>query len=412
MAENENRPIIIKKVVEEAHDEHHGGAWKVAYADFVTAMMAFFLLLWILSSSEKETLEGLAEHFSPNVTESTMVGGLGPLEGSSVSPDGTASASNAPLPQNAAPDFGQADPLSGTGSGSNGETEKVVEYEPAPNQSGGGSGPSVSDGQMQSELQEAMRRKDQQSFEDLEEQITQAMQSAPDLKPLIPNVVFDRTEEGLRIQIVDQEGQSMFESGSAEVVGRTKQLMALVGKAISNLPNEVIVSGHTDAVPFANEGAETGYGNWELSADRANAVRRIFLNADMTDERFRRVSGLADQEPFKPDDPRHPSNRRISVVLAYLDAPEAPQMSGEQQAPSPGKGQPTAPNPDAALDPYHGQQHRKFDTGDWVRPEGYEPPSLGDTVTIDEVKDRLEDGKTVVPPDAESAAEPEENAGH
>ncbi|MHA6346948.1 OmpA family protein [Roseivivax sp. CAU 1761] len=216
----------------------------------------------------------------------------------------------------AMPQFGQQDPM---GASSAGEAEAVVEYEERPE-------PSEEARQLQGELQEALKKKDGQSFAELEEQIVQAMNEVPDLKPLIPHVIFDQTEEGLRVQIIDQEGQSMFDSGSAVVGERTKALLRLIGEAISKLPNDVLISGHTDAVPFGNERQETGYGNWELSADRANATRRVFINSGITAERVVRVSGLADTDPFDAEDPRSPTNRRISVVLGYSKAPSPDEI--------------------------------------------------------------------------------------
>jgi chemotaxis protein MotB len=312
MAKKEIQPII-KKVIVEEHGGHHGGAWKVAYADFVTAMMAFFLLMWILASAEEEQKKGLADYFTPTLNPQPGMGGDGPLDGTTIGPPGTLNSSNSPMSAVAVPNFGQADPMSET----RGEPQVVVEY---------AEGPSEAAKSVQDELQKAMEEKDHQAFADIEKQIVQAMNEVPDLKPLIPNVLFDETEEGLRIQIVDQNGQSMFPSGSAQVTDRTKKLLQLVGSMIAKLPNDVIISGHTDAVPFANEMAETGYGNWELSADRANATRRIFTTSGVELGRVSRVAGLADTDPLKPEDPVDPSNRRMSVVLEYMKAPSAEEI--------------------------------------------------------------------------------------
>ena len=305
-----NEPVIVKKVIVEEHGGHHGGAWKVAYADFVTAMMAFFLLMWILASAEEEQKKGLADYFTPTINPQPGLGGNGPLDGTTIGPDGTMNSSNSPMSTVALPTFGQSDPLQAK----SGEPEVVVEYE---------QGPSDAAKALQSELQEALKEKDRQKFSELEDKIVQAMNAVPDLQPLIPNVLFDETEEGLRIQIIDQEGESMFASGSALVEGRTRKLLKLVGELIAQLPNGLLISGHTDAVPFANENAETGYGNWELSADRANATRRIFTTSGVDIERINRVAGLADTEPLKAEDPKHASNRRMSVVLEYAKAPSA-----------------------------------------------------------------------------------------
>ncbi len=329
MAEKDERPIIIKKIVEDDHDDHHGGAWKVAYADFVTAMMAFFMVLWILSVTEEEVLVGIADYFTPTLVVQPGLGGDGPLDGTTVGEPGTLSSSNSPVNTVAIPDISKVDPFEIPDESDPSE----FEYED----------PSLIDigmvaqqtdeeiAQIQEELKEALREKDDQSFEELEQKIVQAMNEVPDLKPLIPNVIFDKTEEGLRIQIIDQAGRSMFKSGSAVVEGKTKELMQLLGTSIAKLPNPVIISGHTDAVPFANSGGERGYGNWELSADRANATRRIFLGSGIPEEQISRVSGLAATEPLVVEDPKDPKNRRISVVLKYAEAPDIALIEGAVQ---------------------------------------------------------------------------------
>lgn len=308
MADQENRPIIIKKIVEDDHDDHHGGAWKVAYADFVTAMMAFFMVLWILSVTEEEVLEGIADYFTPTLVVQPGLGGDGPLDGSTVGEPGTLTSSNSPVSTVAVPNFA-----------------KDAQFE-VPNDNIPGDNIETMDPKqevidIQKEMQEALREKDEETFEELKKKIVQAMNEVPDLRPLIPNVIFDKIEEGLRIQIVDQEGKSMFASGSSLVVGRTKRLMQLVGGALKDLPNSAIISGHTDSVPFANDNGEVGYGNWELSADRANATRRIFITSGVSDDRITRVSGLSDTDPLVPEAPEDATNRRISVVVEYATAP-------------------------------------------------------------------------------------------
>lgn len=322
MAKDERPIIIIKKVIDDDHDDHHGGAWKVAYADFVTAMMAFFLLMWILSSVEEKKLEGLADFFTPTISIQSGLGGDGPLDGVTIGDPGTLSSSNSPANTVAIPDIGKTDPVDIDDPEKNSpeteqqtsETENMVAaHEEAV--------------QTHEDLKKALKTKDEESFEELEQKIVQAMNEVPDLKPLIPNVIFDKTDEGLRIQIIDQDGRTMFKSGSARIEGRTKALMQLVGASIAQLPNKVIISGHTDAVPYSNEGGETGYGNWELSADRANSTRRIFLTSGIERQRIARVSGLADTEPLKPEDPTDASNRRISVVLQYAKAPDLQEIS-------------------------------------------------------------------------------------
>lgn len=179
---------------------------------------------------------------------------------------------------------------------------------------------------------------DDARFKAVQQEITQAMKAAPDLKPLLKNVLFQKTTEGLRIQIVDQNGKAMFSSGSAKVTGPTLVLMQRLGKAIAGLPNKIRISGHTDAVPYA-DGASRD--NWELSSERANAVRRVFLSAGVDRGRVSRISGLADTDPLNPDDPRDPRNRRISVLLSY-GAGAAPKLPAGVEA-VPAKSGPHAP---------------------------------------------------------------------
>ena len=315
------KPIIIKKVYEEGGGGHHGGAWKVAYADFVTAMMAFFLLLWILNSTTEEQKTGLSDYFAPSTSEQGGPGGDGIQSGMTVGPPGTMTSSNSPMNTVATPLFGQQDPMGATSAGI---AEGTTEHDGDPAK--------AEAAELAQDLSEAVRKKDEQSFKDLEEQIVQAMNEHPDLEPLVPNIIFEKTEEGLMIQIVDQDGKSMFDSGSAKIGDRTNKLMSLLGRSISQLPNDIVISGHTDAVPFADEGGTEGYGNWELSSDRANATRRVFLDADVSSNRFVRVSGLADTTPLVEEDPLDPRNRRISVVLKYMQGPSLEDAMAIQTA--------------------------------------------------------------------------------
>ena len=315
-AGKKERPIIIKKIVDGGHHGHHGGAWKVAYADFVTAMMAFFLLLWILNSVQEETLEGIADYFTPTMVPQAGLGGSGLMGGETLGEKGTLNSSNSPMLTIAVPDVGMDDPGKmeevtevATEEPRDSQVSVVVEYEAV----SATTDQSAIDAVMQ-ELQEDLKAQNDQAFDEIQATINQAMQSIPDLDPLIPNVIFEPTPEGLRIQIVDQDGQDMFPSGSSKMYEKTKKLVTLVGEAIATLSNELVITGHTDAVPFTKD---DGYGNWELSSDRANATRRTLLSAGVDVSRVQRVSGVADNHPLIVDDPKHPSNRRISIVLMY-----------------------------------------------------------------------------------------------
>ncbi len=294
MAKDENRPVIIKKVKKVSGHGHHGGAWKVAYADFVTAMMAFFLLLWLLNATTEEQKRGIADYFSPHSVAPSSSGAGGVMGGQSMDLEGTLNSDRSPvgitisIPSSTE----EADP-----------TEQADESEAA------ATSPSeISDEALERELAE----REAEQFEAAEEALRQAIQAMPELQDLAENLVVDQTPEGLRIQIVDREKTSMFPSGSAQMYGKTQQLMGLVADAVASLPNRVAIKGHTDATPFSSG---SGYSNWELSTDRANASRRALLEAGLDPSRIESVAGRADQEPLIADDPYSPQNRRISVIL-------------------------------------------------------------------------------------------------
>jgi chemotaxis protein MotB len=376
MAAKAQNNIIRKVEIIEGHG-HHGGAWKVAYADFMTAMMAFFLLLWILSSSDEQKLRGIAEYF----TEATMPGGSGVLDGATLGPPGVLSASNGAVVARGS-DLGKIDDPSpaqwevrditptadpeekvlGTNKGVHeypaaGEALPIFETKASSDVVAQKSGDGASemnaagnaDDARETEFQNAAagsaetaqdseenaHAQDKARFENLQAQITQAIQDNPDLRPLKANVVFEKTPEGLRIQIIDQEGKPMFSSGRAEMTKATRILMEKLGESLTALPNKMVISGHTDAVPFSNRRA---YDNWDLSSDRANATRRQLEAAGVKRERIIRVSGMADTELLVKDDPKHASNRRISILLQYEKAEDdmwkRPAQTSQKPAPT------------------------------------------------------------------------------
>lgn len=314
----EEKPIIIKKVEDDGHHGHHGGAWKVAYADFMTAMMAFFLMLWILAASDEEKLRGLADYFTPSLSGA---GGRGEglLDGQVLGPDGVLTGTDGPKSEVQLPSFGEENPLAVFDSRLRDQTEPevVVEYEPAPQDSAAPaeSAPTLPASLEQLEIEQQRKERETQ-LGALEDEIGQTIAARPDLKDFAGNLRFDRTPEGLRVQIVDQQGRSMFASGSARIEEKTRELIRIIGEAIADLPHPVVISGHTDAVPFSRR---TGYGNWELSADRANATRRVMVASGVSPSRVARISGLADTKPLNAGNPEAPENRRISVLLEYPD---------------------------------------------------------------------------------------------
>ena len=287
MAEDNKRPIIIKKVKAEEHASH-GGAWKVAYADFVTAMMAFFLLLWLLNATTEEQKKGIAEYFTPASVAKGKTGAGGLFGGVTMTKDG---------------------PLRSAGGPREGGVTGPTPAEPAREDPNVDAEDEVlGDGTLQAELAE----KEAESFEQAAQQIRLALQSVPELAELKDSLLIDKTPEGLRIQLVDQDRMSMFASGSASPLEHTRRLLQLVTDAVKNLPNKLSITGHTDAVPFRGK---NDYSNWELSADRANGARRQLLEGGLDPSRIYSVQGKSDTEPLIADDPTAPQNRRVSIVL-------------------------------------------------------------------------------------------------
>ncbi|MBL1146752.1 MAG: flagellar motor protein MotB [Pseudomonadota bacterium] len=286
MADDEKRPIIIRKVKKNKGGGHHGGAWKVAYADFVTAMMAFFLLLWLLNVTTDEQKALISSYFSPaDPRIATSVSGSGGvLGGLTVSPDGAMAHQKDPtvsFPGTLRPD------------GTKNTPDDLQ---------------NVADKELEAELQ----RREQERFEKVEEQIRQAIETVPELKNLAQNLLIDQTPEGLRIQIVDQEGKPMFPLGKSEPLPEALLLLKLVTRVIMDLPNMISIRGHTDSLQY---GAGAAYTNWELSADRANASRRAMLDYKLDLKRIENVMGKADREHLVKDDPTSARNRRITIIL-------------------------------------------------------------------------------------------------
>jgi chemotaxis protein MotB len=322
MARQGNGTIIIKKIKKADHGAHHGGAWKVAYADFVTAMMAFFLLLWLLNVTTDVQKRGIADYFEPTIAAKSDSGGSGGILGGkavgkpgSMQQDAVAPSVAIPIPAERQPDDGDDGEESGAPSkaADSGDPQSADKAQPA----GNGEAPDFAaklDKITQAAAAKSATEREEQQFSAAEFALRQAMQDIPDLKNLADNLMVDRTPDGLRIQIVDQDKTSMFALGSSEMAEPAKKLMALVTQVMQRLPNKISVSGHTDATPFARAGT---YGNWELSADRANASRRALIAAGLPGERIAKVVGVADREPMVADQPNSPRNRRISMVLLH-----------------------------------------------------------------------------------------------
>ncbi|MDP2832367.1 MAG: flagellar motor protein MotB [Pseudomonadota bacterium] len=281
MADDTQRPIVIKRIKKISGGGHSGGAWKIAYADFVTAMMAFFLLMWLLGSTTKAQMEGIAQYFKTPL-KVALAGGEGSGDASSIIKGG-----------------GQ-DLTRRAGQVKQGEVEskKAINLEAN-----------------RSEKQESAR------LENLKATLEKAIASNPKMSEFKKQLKIDIISEGLRIQIIDDKNRPMFDSGGAVMKPYTRDILREIGRTLNEVPNRISLSGHTDAVAYF--GGERGYSNWELSADRANASRRELAVGGLEDGKVLRVVGLGSAIPFDQENPNDPVNRRISIIVMNRRAEEA-----------------------------------------------------------------------------------------
>ncbi len=306
-SKDDKRPII-KKVKKVAGHGHHGGAWKVAYADFVTAMMAFFLLLWLLSTSSKATLEGLAEFFTPTegIKDSQGIGFKGGL---AESEDGALRAN-----------------LSNPGLVAGHSMQGQVPDDP--------NLPKIDAEQEANILKKGANEVEKKFSQDA------SLQEYKD------NVNVRQTSEGLQIDIMDSDKYGIFERGSSRLTLQGRTIVEAMVPILRKMPNFISVAGHTDASP--TEAGQASYTNWELSADRAQAVRRFLVSAGMERERTKKVIGFADRDLYVPKEPRSPKNRRIALTLlkgSHLLIPDVALSKEEAAAPAPAM--PTTSTPEA-----------------------------------------------------------------
>jgi len=290
------QPILIRKVKKVVGHGHHGGAWKVAYADFVTAMMAFFLLMWLINTTSPDQKRGIADYFAPASVSETASGSGGILGGTALGKDGNKEEGSMAIMEQMAPEA----PPDTTERGKDSQLSNASE----------------------AALREELAEREAASFASAAASIKQAMQDLPELAELSKHLLIDQTPEGLRIQLVDQEGRSMYEPGSAAPNERARVLLRAVSQVVNQLPNRITISGHTNA-------AATGRseGDWSLSAARANAARQILQGAGIDPDRVYQVSGKAASDPLYPDDPTLAGNRRIALVL-LREAPVLPPDAG------------------------------------------------------------------------------------
>jgi chemotaxis protein MotB len=302
--------VIIKRVKKGGHGGHHGGAWKVAYADFVTAMMAFFLLMWLINTTTPEQKRGIADYFAPQSISQTSSGSGGVLGGTVAGQQDAKSGGVTSVFQKTQPQ-GPTDPTRSRDNGkrAGGSTDAT------------GQAPQ-SQVTSDDHLQRALPSNQDGQFESAAESIRQSLQDSPDLANLSKQVMVDQTPEGLRIQLVDQDGKPMFAPGSSEPLPYTRQLLMTVAKIVDRLPNRISISGHT-----SGSAGEAGSGNWQLSAQRADAARAILAGAGVNPDRIYEVAGKANSEPLLPENPNAAANRRLSIVL-MREAPPVPPDHG------------------------------------------------------------------------------------
>lgn len=279
-----NQPIIIKKVKKAAH-AHHGGAWKIAYADFVTAMMAFFLLMWLINMTSPEQKDGLAEYFAPTAASSGASGAGGILMGTAF--DQSGARTSAPHDAAMGPTWREDAAREGGPGGADGREETRSAANVQANQSAIAT-------------------------------IRQALESKPEIAELSRNIVIEETKDGVDVSLVDDDGRSMFPEGSVQPYERTRLALEALAPTLRQLPNRLAISGHTAAErPGAVPVAEP----WTLSSGRALAVREILLGAGLPGDNFLSVTGRADTEPVFPDNPYVVSNRRVTITLLNAEPP-------------------------------------------------------------------------------------------
>lgn len=280
--------LIIKKITKRHHARHHGGSWKVAYADFVTAMMAFFLLMWILGSTTEDQKNQLSEFFEdPVVFLESKQGG-----GESIIDFGGQGSSQVPAVIKEAKSMGESD--------------KVANV-------------------LDEDLDKMLQEREQRELNNLKNTIAKAIENTKALRPFKDQIKLSITHEGLSVQVVDRDHKPMFDIGSSNLKDYAVNILEEIGKLLKDVPHRISISGHTDATPFSDP--NTGFSNWELSTERANSARRTFIKAGMDESKVGRVIGLASSVLYDKENPYSPVNRRISIVILNNQTAEAIGLS-------------------------------------------------------------------------------------
>jgi chemotaxis protein MotB len=284
--EPEPRPIIVKKIIADGHGGHHGGAWKVAYADFVTAMMAFFLLMWLLGATTEKQRKGLADYFTPTLVQMKMdsAGSSGLFGGDSLT-----SKENYPT------------------TGGQGNLAITIPMDATGTRDVGGD-------DIKDKTGEAAKDSDRQKFEALKKRIEARLEANKALRKLRRHIKFTESAEGLRIDLIDEADFAMFKMGTDQLLPEARALIGQVAEVVKGVSNDVIVRGHTDSLPYSS--GQT-MNNWMLSSARAESTRALLAQDGIPASRFLRIDGVADREPFVADNRYDPRNRRMSVILAW-----------------------------------------------------------------------------------------------
>lgn len=291
MSDDSQQPIVVKRI-KKGGGGHHGGAWKIAYADFVTAMMAFFLLMWLLGSTTKGDLKGIADYFQTPL-KVALFGGSGSGDSSSIIQGGGEDLTRS---------YGQI---------KKGDIEmekKIINLQ---------------------RLKAEFEQQEKAKLQGLKSELEAMIDATPTLKQFKSQLLLDLTSEGLRIQIVDEKSRPMFDLASSELKPYTKEILHEIGAALNRVENRISLSGHTDAMPYA--GGARSFGNWELSTNRANASRRELVAGGMEDTKVMRVVGLASTVLYDKSDPYNPINRRISIVVMNKRTEEAIMRDGREE---------------------------------------------------------------------------------
>ena len=274
--------VIVKKIIDGGHGGHHGGAWKVAYADFVTAMMAFFLLLWLLGATNEKQRKGIADYFAPTIidTRALGMGGSGLFGGESARSDQKIGEK-----AGRSSEAGLATPVTGAGGKKPGSGDKG-----------------------------SLRNQDQANFERMRKEVAQAMAGSAELRKLANHVRFVMTSDGMRIDLVDNADYSMFALGTTALAPEASALIGKIAASVAGTANGIMIRGHTDSLPYGDPRAMN---NWMLSSGRAEATRRRLALGGLPEARFERIEGVADREPMVAKDGTDPRNRRVAITLLY-----------------------------------------------------------------------------------------------